>query len=86
MHPCCRAAVRFAEGNERRHDHRRELRRHVLVSPAQGRVNGCRPDGGQHATVENSDTVVTLSPTAERMPSIAALRSGQLIWKEQQDF
>lgn len=56
------------------------------MSPVRGRVNGGRPEGGQYATVEHSDTVVTLSPTAERIRSIDAFRSRQLIWKEQQDF
>jgi hypothetical protein len=53
---------------------------------AQGRVSGGRPDGGQYTSTEHSDAVVTLSPTAQRMRSIAAIHSQQVAWLRQQEI
>jgi hypothetical protein len=56
------------------------------VSPNQNRVNAGRPEGGQYTATVHSDEVPCLSPAAQRMGSIAELRSQQLAWKEQLDF
>lgn len=51
----------------------------------QGRVDGGRPEGGQYAAAAHSDAVVALSPAADRLSSIAALRSQQLVWQQQKE-
>jgi hypothetical protein len=55
------------------------------VNAAQSRVSGGRPDGGQYTATEHSDTVVALSPAADRLASIAAIRSQQLVWQQQKE-
>lgn len=54
------------------------------MSPAQSRVSGGRPEGGQYAATEHSDAVVALSPDADRLRTIAAVRSHRLALNEQQ--